>query len=158
MNLLFEEKIQYQLTEPIENVRSELESLLDSTWHDFSRNLSGTVSQDNTFKVYPKVTFAFNVFSMPQGIALITGKLHEAGDRTHINTVVRANYILVAAFYLVVFFFVTVLIEVSTADSAESWAKLTALFLTLLFIIALVRFSTKRLRRRFEQQMYIRPI
>lgn len=156
MNLLFEDKRQYEINDTIESVHSQLRLLVDSPWHNFTHNLAGTVSDDNSFKIFPKLSFTMNVFGMPSGIAVIAGKLSDNGNKTIVHTVVRAKYSIVISFYFVLFFLIIAVMELSNSYYAESWAKPLTLLLILMFLFGLIRFSTQRLRKRFEKNMYVK--
>ena len=88
MDILFSFKNTYVVNDSLENVRTEIESLLDRRWYDFSENISGRINKDGSFKISLKWTIG------PIGTShsgYLTGVLIQDTDRTIIKTVSRPS-------------------------------------------------------------------
>src|SRR5438309_9799532 len=100
MDALFTVKNKYVVHDSLDNVSSELTSILDRRWYDFSENISGKLNEDGSFKLSPKWTLGYlKVFGMSQDMTYLIGTLKEEGSQTIIETITRPNYALVAVFY-----------------------------------------------------------
>ena len=157
MNPLLEQKYKYALMEPVDQVRSQLKSILQTPWYDLAINLSGRVSEDNTFKFKPKFSFGIEVFGMVRSAAVITGKLEPNGEQTIMQLEVRPNHFFLLAFYLVLFIFIFKLFELFTSATESDWILVAALFFFMIFFRSLIHFSMGRLKNRFERTLLIHP-
>lgn len=157
MNPLFEQKYCYIVFEPVDNVRSQLKSILKTPWYDITVNLTGKVSNDNTFKLYPKLSMGVKVFGVVQSVAVLTGRLEPASGQTNIVVEVRPNHALLLAFYLVLLILILKLAGMFISRTGDGWIMAVALFFMLLFIRSLIHFSMGRLKNRFERVMSVHP-
>ena len=157
MSPLFEQRYRYIVFEPVDSVRSQLKSILKTPWYDITINLAGRVSNDNTFKLYPKLSMGIEVFGMIQSVAVLTGRLESTDEQTHIQVEVRPNYALLFVFYLVLLILILKLIGMFISRTGDDWILSVALFFMLIFIRSLIHFSIGRLKNRFERTMSVHP-
>ncbi|MGZ3953282.1 MAG: hypothetical protein ACXVLT_01650 [Flavisolibacter sp.] len=157
MSPLLEHKYRYIVFEPVDSVRSQLKSVLKTPWYDISINLAGKVSNDNTFKLYPKLSLGFGVFGVVQSVSVITGKFETEGEQTNIIVEVRPNYAVLFAFYFILLIFLLKLVSLFKSNTESEWILVTALFVILVFIRSLIHFSMGRLKNRFERTMSVHP-
>jgi len=137
MNLLLDQSDQYVVLEHVDHVRSQLKAITKTPWYDITVNLAGKVNEDNTFKLYSKLSFGIDVFNMPQNTAIITGKLEpKDGEQTIIHAEVRLNYFVLFALYFILTIFAFKLVDFMISGR-QDWI-FTILFLCcLLFCAAL---------------------
>jgi hypothetical protein len=156
MDVFFTIKNKYVAHDSLDNVSSELASILDRRWYDFSENISGQVNEDGTFKLSPKWTLgSLKVFGMLQDMTYLIGTLKEDSDKTVIEITTRPNYALIVAFY----FPLLLLLMKMFGFNIFIEGTLTQLLLvipTVCFALALIMvFSVIRLRNRFERLMQL---
>src|SRR5688500_13734308 len=106
MNPLLDQKYEYVVLEHVDQVRSQLKAITKTPWYDIAVNLAGKMNEDNTFKLYSKLSFGIEVFNMQQNTAIITGKLEPQGEQTIIHAEVRPNYFVLFALYLILAIFI----------------------------------------------------
>jgi hypothetical protein len=157
MSPLLEQKYRYHVFQPVDQVRTQLKSITRTPWYDIAVNLAGKVTEDNTFKLYSKLSFGIEVFNMPQNTAIITGKLEpQDGEQTIIYTKVRPNYFILFALYFIVMIFVFKL-AVLFVSGGEDWLGTALLLILFIFLRSLIHFSIGRLKNRFEKVMSVKP-
>ena len=154
---LLEQKYKYVLFEPADQVRSQLKSILKTPWYDIAINLAGKVSEDNTFKFYPKFSLGIEVFGVTRSGAVITGRLEPDGEQTNIHLVVRPNNFILLAFYLVLLFFLYKVFGLFTSDTEIEWILVGTFFLFIILFRSYIHFSMGRLKNRFEKTLLIHP-
>jgi hypothetical protein len=157
MSVLLEEKYKYIVFQPVDDIRSQLKSIVEIPWYDISVNLDGKVLEDNSFKLYSKQSIGINVFGVIQNISVIKGKLEGQGEQTTIHIEVKPNDLVLLVLYLIVFIFLFKLFGLFFSSSAEDWIMIGALFFSFGFIRSLIYFSMGRLKNRFERVMLIHP-
>jgi hypothetical protein len=157
MSPLFEQKYRYIVFEPVDNVRSQLKSILKTPWYDIAVNLAGKVSNDNTFKLYPKFSMGVEVFGVIQRVSVLTGRIEANGEQTNVIVEVRPNHAVLVAFYLILVIFLFKLVGLFASSSENEWILVVALFIMLIFIRSLIHFSMGRLKNRFERTMSVQP-
>jgi hypothetical protein len=157
MSPLFEQKYRYIVFEPVDSVRSQLKSILKTPWYDIAVNLAGKVSNDNTFKLYPKLSMGVEIFGVIQSIAVLTGKLEPTDGQTHILVEVRPNYAFLLVFYVILLILILKLGGMFISRTVDDWIMSVALFFILIFIRSLIHFSMGRLKNRFERTMSVHP-
>lgn len=156
MNLLMEQKYTYAVFKHIDTINEELISITKTPWYNTSINFAGKVSNENTFKLYSKMSLGIQVLNT-YNIAVIAGNIHSEGtERTKINIIVRPHNSVLAAFYILLTFFILQLLDTLTFDKA-GWTKSILLFFPLIFIRSLIHFSIGKLKNRFERTMLIKP-
>lgn len=131
MSPLFEQRYRYIVFEPVDSVRSQLKSILKTPWYDIAINLAGRVSNDNTFKLYPKFSMGIEVFGVIQSVAVLTGRFEPADGQTNILVEVRPNYGLLIVFYLVLLILILKLVGMFISRTADDWILSVALLLIL---------------------------
>lgn len=157
MNLFLEQKYKYIVFEPVENVRSQLKSIVKTPWYDLAVNLAGRVNEDNTFQLHSKLSMGINVIGTMQNFVLLAGKLEQQKERTQINIEVRPNYSVLFAFYLILLIFIFKLVEVFISNMFSDWMLAIFLFLFIVFVRSLIYFSIGQLKNRFEKTLLIHP-
>lgn len=157
MNPLFEQKYRYIVFESVDSVRSQLKSILKTPWYDIAVNLAGNLSDDNTFKLYPKLTVGVEFFGVVRSVAIISGRLEPNGGQTNITIEVRPNYAVLLAFYLTLFIFLVKIFGLFNSSTESDWILVAALFFILIFIRSLIHFSIGQLKNRFERTMSMHP-
>lgn len=156
MDAFFTIKNKYVVHDNVDAISSELSSILDRRWYDFTENISGRLNEDGTFKLSPKWTLgSLKVFGMLQDMTYLIGTLKEHGDKTIIETTTRPNYALIAAFY---FPLLLLLLKIFGLDIFIE-GTLTQLLLVIpvvcSFLALIMVFSVIRLRNRFERLMQL---
>jgi Na+/proline symporter len=138
----------------MENVRSEIESLLDRRWFDFSENISGSINKDGSFEISPKWTIG-NIGTSHSGY--LSGQMIQNNDKTIIKTIARPGYSVIAIFYFMLFFSATKFFELITNPNDELILWFVILPLTCFALAFAMIFGAKRIRSRFERLMQLRP-
>lgn len=157
MSPLLEKKYKYIIFEPVDSVRSQLKACLKTPWYDITVNLAGKIFNDNTFKIYPKLSMGIELFGMVQSAAWITGKLVPDGDQTNICLELRPNYVALLAFYIILLIIILKIIGLIVSRTESDWIVIGGLFLSLVIIRSVIHFSIGRLKRRFERLMSVYP-
>lgn len=152
MNFLFEQNYRYIVFEPVENLKLQLKSITRTPWYDLKVNLSGSVSEDNTFELYSKFPFGPNKI-----FAIISGKLEANEDgQTSINITVRPRNGPLIIFYFMLVLFLMELFSSVNSDPPE-WTMTIGYSIALIFFRILFHFTTQSLKNRFERIMLIHP-
>jgi hypothetical protein len=157
MSPLFEQRYRYIVFEPVDSVRSQLKSILKTPWYDIAVNLAGKVSNDNTFKLYPKLSMGIGIFGIGQSVSVVTGRLEPGDGQTNIIIEIRPNYALLLVFYLILLIFLLKLVGLFNSNSESDWILVGAMFFILIFIRSLIHFSIGRMKTRFERTMSVHP-
>lgn len=158
MSPLLEQKHKYIVFESVHSVRTHLKSTIRTPWYDIAINIAGKVSDDNSFKLYSRLSLGVKAFNIPQHIAILTGKLEPQGEQqTIIHVEVRANYAVLFALYLILVIFVFKLISSFNSSTSQDWFVTALLFFLLIFLRSLIHFSIGRLKNRFERVMSVKP-
>ena len=157
MSPLFEQKYTYIVFEPADSVRSQMKSILKTPWYDIAVNLAGKVSNDNTFKLYPKFSMGVEIFGVIQRVAVLTGRLESTDGQTHIHVEVRPNYGLLFVFYLILLILLLKVFGMFISRTGDGWILSVTLFFMLIFIRSLIHFSMGRLKNRLERTMSVHP-
>jgi hypothetical protein len=146
MNPLFKLENTYEVNDSMENVRSKMKSLVNRRWSDFSENISGTLSDDDSFKLHPKWSFGYITgFGSPQDFTYLIGTIEEVNSRVIIKSITRPNYINIGFFYLLIFIMV--------GGVLKGNFQLLAIAPVCLVFAGVMIFGAKRLRNRFERMM-----
>lgn len=157
MNTLLSEKYVYTIFEPLDQVISYLKSITKTSWYDIEVNLTGKVNEDNTFELYPKLSFAFGVFNLSPYTAIIIGSLEKQGNEgTTICAEIRPSYIVLLALYLILILLVVKLVNLFIFNGND-WPGTLVLCIILVFMRGLIHFSIRRLKTRFERIMSVKP-
>ena len=140
----------------VDNVSSELSSILDRRWYDFYENISGRLNEDGTFKLSPKWTLgSLKVFGMLQDMTYLIGTLKEDGDKTIIETTTRPNYALIAAFYFPLLLLLKKLFGFDIFIEGTLTQLLLVIPAVCFALVLIMVFSVIRLRNRFERLMQL---
>ena len=159
MDPFFSFKKEYCVNDSIHNVRSQIKSLVERRPFDFSENISGTLNEDDSFKLSPKWTFgSLKVFGIQQDMTYLNGKLKEDNGQTIIETMARPNYAIVAIFYFMVLLFVAKLFGINTFFQTSLIETLLAFPIICLPLAGIMIFGAKSLRERFERLMQLNRI
>ncbi|MGZ5218945.1 MAG: hypothetical protein ACXWC7_02670 [Chitinophagaceae bacterium] len=151
------QKYRYIVFEPVDSVREQLKLILQSPVYDIAINLAGRISNDNTFRIYPKFSMGIEVFGIVQNTSIITGKIYAEDGQTNIMVEVRPNHAVLLAFYLTLLIFLPRLVGLFTSGTESDLILVAALFIFLIIIRSLIHFSIGRLKNRFERNMSVHP-
>ena len=157
MNLLFDQKYQYTVFEPVNYVQSKLKSIVKTPWYDIDINLAGKVLDNNTFQLYSKLSMGVKVFGVIQSVAIIKGSLEPKNEQTNIHVDIKPNYLVLGAFYVIALIFLFMLFGLFTSITEYSWVVVAGLLFLLVFIRSLIYFSIGQLKNRFERIMLLHP-
>ena len=159
MNFFLAKQYDYIVLKEVNEVRSRLESITRTPWYDITVNLSGKVSDDNTFKLFTKLSFGIQVFNVSGKTAILTGLLEPHGEQqTIIHTELRPNYALLTVLYFILIIFFFKLITSFNSGSMQGWIEIALLAFMLLALRSVIHFSMGRLKNRFEKFMLIHPV
>lgn len=157
MNLSFDQQYEYIALKPVDTVRSELESIVRSPWYDISINLAGEVSEDNTFKLYPKLSMGLKAFGKMQEFAVINGRLEPHNEQTNLQITIGPPGRVLLAFYAVFLIFLFKLIGLFLGHNIQDLILVSCIFLMVIIIGSFIYFSVGRLKNRFEKTMLLHP-
>lgn len=157
MNLLFDQKYQYTVFEPVDNVRRKLKSIVKTPWYDIDINLAGKVLDNNTFQLYSKLSMGVKVFGVIQSVAIIKGSLEPKNEQTNIHLDIKPNDRVLGAFYVIALIFLFMLFGLFTSITEYRWVVVAGLLFLLVFIRSLIYFSIGQLKNRFERIMLLHP-
>jgi hypothetical protein len=154
MDIFFRKKYKYKLNEPIEEVKAELNAILNSRWHDFSHNMTGQIREDNSFIIEPKFSLAIEVFGNYQSFSFLEGNLQTENGRTIIRLTARPTF---AVLFLLYFLLIAGIVQLITIIKKQfSFESILITILILVFylgIYGVITFSRNKIRRRFERSM-----
>jgi len=157
MDAFFSFDNKYTVHSPIEHVRSEIKSLIDKPWYDFSGKISGKLNDDDSFKLRPKLSIGFQGILGSQGIwfaqspTYITGSLKEENGNTIIEIISRPNFSFIILFYLIAMTVISEALGISKFTQA-SLSEIFFEFIPICIVVVLLMiFAVKRLRNRFER-------
>ena len=157
MNFSLEQEYRYIVLTSSSNVRSQLKSILKTPLYDIAINLTGTLSEDDSFKLYPKLTVGAEFFGISRGFAIIAGRLATNGQQTTIEVRVRPSRSVLVVFYVFLISFLIKLFSLVKSSSEADLILVVALFVGVIFFRSLIHFSAGRLRNRFERLMSLYP-
>jgi len=156
MNIFLQNKFKYKLNEPLDDVQSEIRAVLSSSWDSLSKNIRGRLRDDNSFVVRPKFTIPITILGTNPDYALLEGRLSSEDGRTVIRLTTRPSYFIMFLFYFLLIFLFADLATIKKPLSIESFIRPIALACAVFLLFAVISFSLKRIRNRFEQYMGIR--
>lgn len=74
----------------IADIKTELQSLFDNKWYDFSINLTGAFTSDNEFQITKKISLSFSK-SGSSASTKLKCKLYTDKDKTVVEIIVKPN-------------------------------------------------------------------
>jgi hypothetical protein len=156
MDIFFRKKYKYKLNEPIEEVKAELNSILNTRWHDFSNNMTGQLREDNSFIIEPKFSLAIEILGKYQSFSFLEGNLQTENGRTIIRLTARPTF---AVLFLLYFLLIAGIVQLITILKKQfSFDSISIAVLILIFYLGIygaMTFSRNKIRRRFERSMQI---
>lgn len=155
MDIFFTSKHKYIITDSIDNVREEIKSIADSKWYKASDNITGSIKDNNSFRLTQKWSFAA-IQWIERSPAYLNGTLLAEDNRTIINTTLRPNSALIIFFYLLAILFICELFGVDTFVGGSKIFKLLFFPFFNLILLGLMQLYTTGLRKRFERLLHIR--
>jgi len=87
---LISEKYTFYSKKSVADFKSELQSLFDNKWYDFSTNLTGDYTTDNEFQITKKFSLTFSK-SGSSGTTKLKCKIYPSADQTFVDIVVKPN-------------------------------------------------------------------
>ncbi|HEX7902345.1 MAG TPA: hypothetical protein VF487_00600 [Chitinophagaceae bacterium] len=154
MNIFFTQKNKYKVNDSIENVRSEIKLIVNRRWYDSSKNITGKIYDDNSFRLTHKWSFVI-IDWIERSPAYLNGTLSADNNKTIINTTLRPNSGFVLFFYLLTILFLCELFGVDTFSEGDKIFKLLFFPFFNLILFGLIRMYTTRLRNRFEKMLHV---
>jgi hypothetical protein len=155
MNILFTRKYTYTVNAAVDDVRTDLAKIMHAPGHEGSKNIAGTLNDDNSFNLTQKLPFGPNKIDSPNGIAYLSGTIRQEGDKTIIETILKPNTGFVLMFYLLIILFGRVLLGNIRIEGSNMVLFLILLFVWL-FVFRLLFTITNGLRNRFERLLQLR--
>ena len=156
MDIFFTRKYKYTVYDSLENVRSEIKGIINRKWYDFSKNITGSFKDENTFVITHKWSFAI-IRWMETDPAYIKGMLKEQENTTIIETTVRPNSIFVICFYLMILFFILSIFGIDIFEGSSDMPFLMFFPLFSFIMLLLIKAYTLGLRNRFERLLQLMP-
>jgi hypothetical protein len=157
MDVFFSLKNKYVVNASVDSVQTEIKSLTDRRWYDFSENITGKLKNNGSFEFSPKWTFgAVKVFGIPQSMTYLSGTITEDNGKTIIEITSRSNYVMVVFFYFLIFTLVAKLFDINTFMQATLTEMLLAIPIICLVLAGIMTLGAIRLRDRFERLMQLR--
>jgi hypothetical protein len=157
MNFLFENTYRYRVHNSVEGTLQDLKSVIQSntTWYDLSVNLTGSVNEDNTFRFRPKFTWGpgsgyFNAYAFGKG------KIRPEGDGVIIDIKIGPSRWVTFVYYLCVLLLLFQVLIIIESPDEISPVSMIGLSLLLVLWLSYIRYSARRLRKRFQRFMRIR--
>lgn len=154
MNLFFSQKHIYTVNDTLNNVQADIKSLINRKWHDFSENIAGTITDDGSFKLTHKWSFAV-IKWIENSPAYLKGTLSTEKNKTIINTTVRPNSAFVLSFYFFTILFLCELFGVNTFIQGSKTFKLLFFPFFNLILFGVMKVFTNGLRKRFERLLQL---
>ena len=153
MDALFSFKNTYTVNDSIENVSAQIKSIAEKRWYDFSKNITGKVKEDGSFKLTPKWTFGYASGFDGSDLTYLFGKLTAENNKTIIKINTRPNYAGVFFFYFLILLLILKIAGFNILPDVKL-VYMICLAPLFCFILALVMiFGVIRLRIRFERLM-----
>ena len=114
MDFLFSRTYKYTVNKPVDKVLQEFSEVENRKWTDFSKNITGTLNEDNRFKFTHKWTLGYIRGIFGSDFATLKGTINDNGQRTVIETTLRPNFCLVFFVYFLTGLFLCELIGIKT--------------------------------------------
>jgi hypothetical protein len=113
MNIFFTIRHRYLVNDTVDNVRANIESIIDRRWYDFSENITGRLNSDGSFKLTHKWSFAV-IRWIENSPAYLSGTIIADGNKAIIDSTLRPNSGFVIFFYLLTILFVCEVVGINT--------------------------------------------
>ena len=155
MDILFTRRYKYTTHNSVDDVRTQIESILDRRWYDFSVNITGLFKTNGSFTLTHKWSLAI-IRWIETSPAYLNGTLSSEGNKTIMQISLRPNSLFVILFYLMTILFLFELFGGSLfVGQSKSFSLLFfALFSVILF--GMMQLFTIGLRNRFERILHLR--
>ena len=155
MNILFTQRYKYTINEDIDNVRDDIESIINKRCYDFSVNMKGRFKSDGSFLLTHKLSLAI-IRCVETSPAYLTGTLSFKDNKTTIDTSVRPNSLFVGLFYLMIILFVCELFGNSMFIGESKTFSLIFFPLFSILLFGLIKLFTIGIRKKFERLLHLR--
>jgi hypothetical protein len=152
MDIFFNRTHSYLVNDSIENVRDDIQSIMDRRWSDFTNNITGRIAHNGNYVFTHKWSFT-HIQWIETSPAYLNIKLIKENDRTRIETLLRPNSILVIFFYLLTIFFFYELFNNNSFLEGSIVLKLLFFPFFILILYGLMQWFTNGLQNRFEKIM-----
>jgi len=140
----------YTIADSIDDVREQIEIAIKRERHDLSVNIKGRFINDDTFIVSTKWSLVV-IRWIESDLVYLKGNIFSEGNKTLVQISIQPNSGLIIAFYGSIILFLCYLIGITPfSDRVLSKQILTFPLLALSFR-SIIRFSTLRMKRRFER-------
>jgi hypothetical protein len=81
MNLLLNQKYEYNILLPAEEVRAQLKSITRTPWYDLAINLQGKLYDDDKFKLLSKTAIGIKTIGGMQDVAILKAGLNRMANK-----------------------------------------------------------------------------
>ncbi|RTL58736.1 MAG: hypothetical protein EKK37_10440 [Sphingobacteriales bacterium] len=151
MDILLTRKYKYTISDSIDSVRNDFGKITKGRWFDFSNNITGTLNDDNTFKLTHKWTLGYIRGFGGNSFAYLKGNITTEDNKTIINVTLRPNITLTFFFYFISILFLCELFGIKTMLQGPRLQLIFTLLLFVFIIGGLMLMMTNGLRNRFER-------
>lgn len=152
MNLFFFSRYHYRVNNSIEDVREQIQGLMNHKWYELSPNITGKMRNDGSYQFTQKWMFGY-IRGIESDPAYLNVKILKEKEFTVINVKLRPNIGLVFFFYLILVLFVLELLGVQTMLEGPEVYKLSLLPFFALILFGMMKWFTVGLKGRFERNV-----
>jgi hypothetical protein len=136
----------------IEDVREEIQGLMNHKWYELSPNITGKMRSDGSYQFTQKWMLGY-IRGIESDPAYLNVKVLKEKEFTVINVKLRPNAGLVFFFYLIVALFVLELVGMQTMLEGPKVYKLLILPFFAVIIFGMMKWFTVGLKKRFERNV-----
>ena len=151
MDILLTRNYTYTVNDSLENVRINFARVTNTPGYTFSNNITGTLNNDNTFKLTHKWAFGYIRGFGGNSFVYLTGKIESHNNRTIINTNIRPNIGLTFFLYVLTILFLCELLGITTMIEGSRSTVSLLLLLFMIILTGIIYLMTNGLNNRFER-------
>lgn len=152
MNLFFVKKYHYLVNNSLDDVRDQIQGLINQAWYVFTPNITGKMRGDGSYQFTQKWMLGY-IRGIENDPAYLNVKLSKQKQFTVINVKLRHNAGLVLFFYFIVVLFLLELVGVKTMLEGPKVYKLLVLPFFAIILFGMIKWFTIGLKRRFERNV-----
>ena len=156
MDILFTRRYKYTTHNSVDDVRADVEAIIDRRWYDFSVNMTGRFKSDGSFIFTHKWSLAI-IRWVETSPAYLNGTISSEDSKTIIETSVRPNSLFVLLFYLFIALFLVQLVGRSIIIGESKSVSLIYFLVFGLILFGFMQLFTIGLKNRFERLLRITP-
>ena len=151
MDILLTRNYKYTVDDSLENVRINFARVTNTPGYTFSNNITGTLKEDDTFKLTHKWAFGYIRGFGGNSLIYLTGKIESQNDRTIINTLIRPNIGLTFFLYVLTILFICEVLGIKTMLDESRFTVSLLLLLFMIILTGVIYLMTNGLNNRFER-------